>query len=238
MTDEIYQSMIQPRGREYRSDQIKPWSHYREPIDTAPGRLAGNSRVWGDASPEVQSRVIDELIGASQRAGLSPRETAHVLAIARIESGFNPDAAAGTTSAAGLGQFIDRTGAGLRDHPLNNGNRFDARAGSDALVEHFIENRNLARSRGQGEEYIYKYHHDGPTRDYGGLGLANREVMPRLDEYERFVRQRLGQQQTDPAQIRPGRRPRRPRDRSGSRRRAVRARSKTSCASCCRRRTA
>jgi putative chitinase len=207
MTDEIYQSMIQPRGREYRSDQIKPWSHYREPIDTAPGRLAGNSRVWGDASPEVQSRVIDELIGASQRAGLSPRETAHVLAIARIESGFNPDAAAGTTSAAGLGQFIDRTGAGLRDHPLNNGNRFDARAGSDALVEHFIENRNLARSRGQGEEYIYKYHHDGPTRDYGGLGLANREVMPRLDEYERFVRQRLGQQQTDPAQITPGQTP-------------------------------
>jgi putative chitinase len=207
MTDEIYQSMIQPRGREYRSDQIKPWSHYREPIDTAPGRLAGNSRVWGDASPEVQSRVIDELIGASQRAGLSPRETAHVLAIARIESGFNPDAAAGTTSAAGLGQFIDRTGAGLRDHPLNNGNRFDARAGSDALVEHFIENRNLARSRGQGEEYIYKYHHDGPTRDYGGLGLANREVMPRLDEYERFVRQRLGQQQTDPARTTPGQTP-------------------------------
>lgn len=200
MTDEIYRSMIQQRGREYRSDQIKPWSHYREPIDTTAGRLAGNSRVWGDASPEVQSRTIDELIDASQRAGLSPRETAHVLAIARIESGFNPDAAAGTTSAAGLGQFIDRTGAGLREHPINNANRFDARAGADALVEHFIENRDLARSRGQGEEYIYKYHHDGPTRDYGGLGLSNREVMPRLEEYERFVRQRQGQQQTEPTQ--------------------------------------
>ena len=154
MPNEIYDSMIQQRGREYRSDQITSWSHCREPIDTTPGRLAGHSRVWGDASAEVQSRAIDQLISASQRAGLSPRETAHVLAIARIESGFNPDAAAGTTSAAGLGQFIDRTGAGLRNHPVNDGNRFDARAGSDALVEHFIENRNLARSRGQGEEYI------------------------------------------------------------------------------------
>src|SRR5690606_23637218 len=85
-------------------------------------------------------------------------------------------------------------------HPINNANRFDARAGADALVEHFIENRDLARSRGQGEEYIYKYHHDGPTRDYGGLGLSNREVMPRLEEYERFVRQRQGQQQTEPTQ--------------------------------------
>ena len=202
MPNDIYESMIQPRGREYRSDQIKPWSHYREPIDASSGRLAGNSRVWGDASPEVQSRVVDELIGASRRAGLTSRETAHVLAVARIESGFNPDAAAGTTSASGLGQFIDRTGAGLRNHPVDGGNRFDARAGSDALVEHFIENRNLARSRGQGEEYIYKYHHDGPTRDYGGLGLSNREVMPRLDEYEQFVRQHLGQQQTETA---PGR---------------------------------
>ncbi len=198
MTDDIYQSMIQARGREYRSDQIKPYSHYREPIDTSPGRLAGNSRVWGDASPEVQSRVIDELIDASQRAGLSPRETAHVLAIARQESGFNPDAAAGTTSASGVGQFVDRTGAGLTNHPINDRNRFDARAGSDALVEHFIENRNLARSRGQGEEYIYKYHHDGPSRDYGGLALSNREIVPRLDAYERFVTQRQVQQQEQP----------------------------------------
>lgn len=200
MTDEIYESMIQQRGREYRSDQIKPYSHYREPIDASPGRLAGNSRVWGDASPEVQSRVIDELIDASQRAGLSTRETAHVLSIARQESGFNPDAAAGTTSASGVGQFVDKTGAGLTHHPINAGNRFDARAGSDALVEHFIENRDLALRRGQGEEYIYKYHHDGPTRDYGGLGLSNREIMPRLDAYEQFVTQQLSQRQQQPAQ--------------------------------------
>ncbi|WP_313456946.1 peptidoglycan-binding protein [Stenotrophomonas sp.] len=192
MPNEIYTDMIQPKGAEYRSSQIKPWSHYREPISDNDGRLHGESRRWGDATPEVQSRVIDSLIESSREAGLTPRETAYVLAIARVESGFNPDAAAGTTSASGLGQFIDKTG---KHYGLSNANRFDVDAQSDALVAHFVDNRNLARSRGQGEDYIYKYHHDGPTTDYGGLGLSQRKVAPHLDEYEQFVNQRLAQTQ-------------------------------------------
>ena len=122
MSGPIYPQMIQPKGAGYKSDNIKPYSHYREPIDDAPDRLAGNSRIWGDASPQVQSRVVDILIEAAREKGLSTRETAHVLAIARVESGFNPDAAAGTTSASGLGQFIDGTG---RAYGLHS-NRFDA----------------------------------------------------------------------------------------------------------------
>lgn len=193
MTDDtIYTEMVQPRGAAYRSDRIKPWSHYREPIDAGDGGLHGESRRWGDATPQTQSRVIDHLIDASRDAGLSSRETAYVLAIARIESGFNPDAAAGTTSASGLGQFIDRTGG---QYGLDNANRFDVQAQSQALVQHFIDNRDLARSRGHGEDYIYKYHHDGPSKDYGGLGLSQREVAPYLDRYERFVEQRLSQTQ-------------------------------------------
>ena len=197
MPNDIYTNMVQPAGAAYRSNQIESWSHYREPIDES-RPLHGQSRRWGDASPEVQSRVIDSLIESSRDAGLSPRETAYVLAIARVESGFNPDAAAGTTSASGLGQFIDRTG---KHYGLNNANRFDVDAQSDALVAHFVDNRNLARDRGQGEDYIYKYHHDGPTKDYGGLGLAQRKVAPHLDEYEQFVNQRLSQTQAQaPAQ--------------------------------------
>lgn len=188
MPDEIYESLIQPAGRQYRNNQVKAWSHYHEPIDRSVGRLAGNSRVWGDASPDVQSRVIDTLISASRERGLSPRETAYVLAIARIESGFNPDAAAGTTSASGLGQFIDDTGRG---YGLGSTNHFDVDAQAGALARHFMENRDLALSRGQGEEYVYKYHHDGPSRDYGGLGLSRSEVAPWLDGYERFVQHRL-----------------------------------------------
>ncbi len=197
MPNDIYTNMVQPAGAAYRSNQIESWSHYREPIDES-RPLHGQSRRWGDASPEVQSRVIDSLIESSRDAGLTPRETAYVLAIARVESGFNPDAAAGTTSASGLGQFIDRTG---KHYGLNNANRFDVDAQSDALVAHFVDNRNLARDRGQGEDYIYKYHHDGPTKDYGGLGLSQRKVAPHLDEYEQFVNQRLSQTQAQaPAQ--------------------------------------
>lgn len=197
MPNDIYTNMVQPAGAAYRSNQIESWSHYREPIDES-RPLHGQSRRWGDASPEVQSRVIDSLIESSREAGLTPRETAYVLAIARVESGFNPDAAAGTTSASGLGQFIDRTG---KHYGLNNANRFDVDAQSDALVAHFVDNRNLARDRGQGEDYIYKYHHDGPTKDYGGLGLSQRKVAPHLDEYEQFVNQRLSQTQAQaPAQ--------------------------------------
>ena len=187
---DIYTDMVQPTGSAYKSSQIKSWSHYREPIDTSDGRLHGDSRRWGDASDAVQSRVIDTIIDSAREKGLSPRETAHVLAIARVESGFNPDAAAGTTSASGLGQFIDKTGA---HYGLNIRNRFDVGAQADALVDHYIDNRNLAHKRGHGEEYIYKYHHDGPSRDYGGLQLSEKKVMPYVDKYEHFVEQRLAQ---------------------------------------------
>ncbi len=183
--NEIYDSMIQSKGSAYRDNQIKSYSHYREQIDTTSSRLAGNSHVWGDASPEVQSRVIDTLISASEKAGLNTRQTAQVLAIARVESGFNPDAAAGTTSAHGLGQFIDRTG---EHYGINDNNRNDVSKQADALVAHYLDNSKLASTRGQGEEYIYKYHHDGPTKDYGGLAISNSNVMPYIDKYEAFVR--------------------------------------------------
>ncbi|WNL45785.1 peptidoglycan-binding protein [Dyella sp. BiH032] len=180
----IYESMIQPKGLAYRPDQIDRHSLYNTPIDTSPGRLAGNSRIHGDASPEVQSRVIDELIKASQRGGLDAHETAYVLAMARAESGFNPDAAAGTTSAYGLGQFVKDTGAA---YGIDASNRDDVTKQAEALVAHYKDNASIARSRGVGEEYIYKYHHDGPASDYGGLELARKHIIPYVNQYESFV---------------------------------------------------
>lgn len=189
MPDTTYEDLIQPKGAAYRVSQLKEWSHYSEPVNRDPARLSGNSRIWGDATPEVQSRVIDALIETSREAGLGVRDAAHVLAIARFESGFNPDAAAGTTSASGLGQFVDKTGLA---YGLNEANRFDVDAQASALVAHFIDNRALAERRGQDEAYIYKYHHDGPKLDFGGLELSRNKVLPLLDEYTRFVEQRFG----------------------------------------------
>jgi len=185
--DEIYDSMIQKKGLAYHDGQIldSDRTHYREPIDNSPGRLAGNSRAWGDASPEVQSRSVDALIQASQRGGLSQRQTAYVLAMARVESGFNPDAAAGTTTAFGLGQFIDATGKG---YGITSSNRGDITKQAEALVATYKDDAALAKKNGQGDEYIYKYHHDGPVGDYGGLDLSKQYVMPFVGDYEKFVK--------------------------------------------------
>jgi peptidoglycan hydrolase-like protein with peptidoglycan-binding domain len=185
--NEVYEELIQSKGPAYREEQIKVGkTHYKDPIDRSPGRLAGNSRISGDASPEVQSRAIDALIEASQRAGLSPRDIAHVLAIARAESGFNPDAAAGTTFAFGLGQFVRDTGKSLGITPENRG---DVTKQAEALVQYFKSNAAQARHKGQGEDYVYKYHHDGPGSGDGGEGLelSRRNVMPYIPRFEKFV---------------------------------------------------
>ena len=193
-----YRPLYAPRGSEYPEASIKSHSHYRDPIDPSqPG--SGNSRVWGDASPEAQREAIDALMAAGNRAGLSDRDMAHVLAIARHESGFNPSAAAGTTSAHGLGQFIDGTGA---SYGLDDSNRWDVNAQAGALVAHFQDNQRLAAQRGQTDEaYVYKYHHDGPTRDYGGLDVARRHVVPRIDAMEAFVRDHRALNQRAEAEI-------------------------------------
>jgi hypothetical protein len=46
-----------PRGPGYRQSQVKSWSHYNDPIDTAQDSVTGNSRRAGDAS--LGSRLID-----------------------------------------------------------------------------------------------------------------------------------------------------------------------------------
>lgn len=161
------------------------WSYYDSPIDRTPGRVAGNSRIWGDASPETQKAAIDAILDTARNRGLSTRETAHVLAIARTESGFNPDAAAGTTSASGLGQFIDKTG---QHYGLNAANRWNVNDQAGALVDHFIDNRDLAAKRGLGEDHIYKFHHDGPVGNYKGLRISQQTVMPLIDGYEAALR--------------------------------------------------
>lgn len=170
------------RGAVY--DTIAAHSRYLIPVDAAPGRVCGRSRVWGDATPEAQRTVIDTLVARCIEAHLTARECAQVLAIARHESGFNPDAAAGTTSAAGLGQFVRDTG---KHYGLDDATCFDVHASVQALIAHFRDNQGLAGKRGyrglEAERMIYKFHHDGPTRDYGGYELSVQKVMPWVERF-------------------------------------------------------
>lgn len=155
------------------------WSHFNKPIPND-GKPHGNSRRPGDASPEVQQLVVASILRECAEQGLSKKDAAYVLAIARHESGFNPDAASPRSSATGIGQFIDRTG---KAYDLDEKNRFDIDANAKALVEHYVDTKNLVRSRGLGPEYIYKFHHDGPSGNSGGLEIARREVMPYVNSF-------------------------------------------------------
>lgn len=174
-----YTTFYATKGKPYSSTTDR--SYYNTPIDRSSGRLAGNSRIWGDAPQETQKAAIDSILIAAKDRGLSTRETAHVLAIARHESGFNPDAAAGSSSASGLGQFIKKTGTAYN---LTDTNRWNMQDQAEALVDHFVENRDETAKRGLGEDYIYALHHDGPRLDSGGLDISKQKVIPRIDSYE------------------------------------------------------
>lgn len=161
-------------------------SHFSEELSDYSGPR-GRSRRWGDAPLAVQREVVGELLRQARTSGLSRQATAYLLAVVRVESGFNPDAASGSSSAAGLGQFIDATG---KAYGLGNDNRFDLRANARAVVAHLQDCLKIVRSRysaeaGRWQEYWYAVYHDGPKLGAGGREIARRRVVP---WYERFYR--------------------------------------------------
>jgi hypothetical protein len=172
------------KGAAYRKEKLVKWSHYSEPVDHRAGRVGGNSRIWGDASQAVQRRVIDSIIVAAKKEGFNIRRIAMLLAMANIESGFNPDASAGTTSASGLGQFINKTGLKFG---LDASNRFELGPNVSALIKYFIYNEKLVKKKKKPDVWVYKYHHDGPVSDYGGEKLTNEKFAPLAAKYERAL---------------------------------------------------
>jgi IS66 C-terminal element/Transglycosylase SLT domain len=124
-----FAGLLASRGPAYRQSQISELSHYDDPIV---GTVAGNSHVWGDASATTWMESINALIQAAGNAGLDTNHTALLLSIVRVESGLNPSAAAGTTSASGLGQLIDKTGASFGLTPAN---MWDVNAQAQAAVD-------------------------------------------------------------------------------------------------------
>ncbi len=177
-------SVYAPLGKQYRDNQIVNNSYYKTEILERPNK--GNSRVGGDVSIEVQEKAMKSIVTEGIKQGMNERQIAMTLAIARHESGFNPDAAAGTTTAHGLGQFVNKTG---KAYGLNDENRWIMEEQARALVSHTLDNYKLAKNRDQGEEYVYKYHHDGASKDFGGLELSQNFVIPKVETYTNFVRQ-------------------------------------------------
>lgn len=74
--------------------------------DITPGTGGKYSLLPESSSAKGWNSQKDVILGASKMAGVDPKLTASVIA---IESGFNPNAQASTSSASGLGQFTADT---------------------------------------------------------------------------------------------------------------------------------
>lgn len=157
------------------------WSHFNDP-----------TRDRTPPTAEQKNLIINKIIEASSAAGLSKHDTAHVLALVNFESGFNPNAANPSSSASGLGQFIDSTGDkfGLREST-----RWNIDKQINAVIEHFQENKALAEKNNLGEAGIYGAHHDGAAgvlkENAPGLSLAEKHVIPKINDFERLIDKKI-----------------------------------------------
>jgi hypothetical protein len=58
-------------------------NHYNDPISQDPNHIGGNSRKAGDAGLGAKTAVIFDIIDQAQQYGLSDRDVANLLAIAK-----------------------------------------------------------------------------------------------------------------------------------------------------------
>lgn len=159
-------------------------------VDIIEDGIRGNSRKAGDASLEVQQTVVNKIIEVGGQMGMTDYEIAYTLAIARYESGFNPDAAAKSSSASGVGQFINDTGS---NYGITNENRWDVDIQVQALVDHTLDNFETAKKKGYGNEYVYALHHDGISLAKNGLSKGKEHVMPFVPKYLKAIKQFRGE---------------------------------------------
>lgn len=170
--------------RKLKKPTVAPWSNYTKPLNNTDDRLSGWGRGWGQASTSTQHQVMDLIVKRSSH--LSPEDQAILLATARIESGFNPDAAATSTSASGVFQIVKDTASNLG---LTQTDVFDAEANIEAGIKLFEENSAQVRKRFpklSGDEravMLYAFHHDGPSLAYGGVAIARKDLVPYLDDF-------------------------------------------------------
>ena len=206
--------IVKKRGGKY-----KTWtsgSLYNVGIDPDK-QVKGESRIWGDASAEVQKIVIDKIISLGSRLHLSYKDIAYALLLCYAESGFNPDAAAGTTSASGLAQYtrgtmkdFSRRAKKYLSQTLNmdETNVFDVDIGVYGVLAAYLFNKDLSEqwiTSSNPDKFwqtIYMLHHDGPGyyKDDRGKERAirgkwsqdavqayNTKILPKLDKLESLL---------------------------------------------------
>lgn len=208
----LYERLFASKGKAYKESSIEKysWLSKKPTINKPDGKIAGISRVWGDISHENQKRVIDLIIEVGTRYKLSYRDIAHLLLLVKVESGFNPDAAAGTTSAAGLAQYTEATVEEATKAiyskkllgftiDLEDENIFDAERGALSALLSFLICKNKAKEHfpDEIENNIYLFHHEGwyfnpkkgsQARIPEVRSIIANKIINQLDEVERLLK--------------------------------------------------
>jgi len=154
-------------------------SSYNDPIPES-----GHTRNAGGAPKQAQEAAMKEIIRVGRTLEATDEQIAYALATARYESGFNIYASAKSTSAYGLGQFINATG---ETYGLNDSNKNDLGMQAQALIEHTMDNCTMAKKKGYDNSYVYAFHHDGPSLNKGGLALSKEHIMPFVPKYKKLL---------------------------------------------------
>jgi len=165
--------------------EVASHSRFNTPIEIR--QNMGNSSAWADANDEVKLNSINQILHEAIKQKMSLNEAIFALSVAHIESGFNPDAAAGTSSASGIGQFINKTG---ELYGLDDSNRFDIEAGSKALVS--LLNNNISQSMEEVEEEnvfieAYSHYHDGSIVSDQTREFASKKIPTLMEKFTSYL---------------------------------------------------
>ena len=168
---EIHQQMILSKISDQTIDRVIDSSRFTRNYDSEELTRSGAREFLRAGAPRwAQREGVRAILFNARRAGLSIEDQSVLLAIADIESGFNPMARAGTTTACGLFQFVRRTGEIFN---LSTSDCMDPWLNARSGVEHYLYNyRHKIESQVQGLdpterlfrtfELSYYLHHDGP----------------------------------------------------------------------------
>ena len=204
---DIYDILRTSKGKAYSS--AADHSLLFTPLDTS-RKIRGNSRVHGDVSEENRKLIIDKIISVGARYHLNYKDIAYALLMCKVESGFNPDAAAGTSSAGGLAQNLQTTVDLVKTNSKNflgfeiniKGTKvFDVDTGVYCVILDYMFNKSLADKWGfkpNDSKYwqlIYMLHHDGPGyyQDERGKQRALKFHWSKdaIDAYNRVIKNSL-----------------------------------------------
>jgi len=137
---------------------------------------------WGNAAPEEQERALRAVVAALTVTRPALDVSAAILAIARVESGFNPASRNPNSTACGIFQFIEATWASYgAPRELCTDPELNASAGvkhitmlHDSHVRAAMPPLRELPNEGQRAEHAYRllyaYHYHGESSPYAEAG--------------------------------------------------------------------